>query len=37
LKVQCFSRAGQWEQLYKLANERKSPIGYKAFAAACVK
>jgi len=37
LKVQCYSRAGQWEQLYKLANERKSPIGYKAFAAACVK
>lgn len=37
LKVQCFSRSGQWEQLSKLANERKSPIGYKAFAAACVK
>ena len=37
LKVQCFSRSGQWEQLYKLANERKSPIGYKPFAAACVK
>jgi hypothetical protein len=37
LKVQCYSRTGQWEQLLKLANEKKSPIGYKSFAVACVK
>eukprot|EP01041_Mallomonas_annulata_P005078 gene5078-10164_t len=37
VKVECFSRAGQWDLLSKLAVEKKSPIGYKPFAMACVK
>ena len=37
IRVQCYSRSGQWELLYKLANEKKPPIGYKPFAAACVR
>lgn len=37
LKVDCFSKTGQWEMLSKLAAEKKSPIGYKPFAMACKK
>mmetsp|Transcript_15400 Transcript_15400/g.23213 ORF Transcript_15400/g.23213 Transcript_15400/m.23213 type:complete len:848 (-) Transcript_15400:170-2713(-) len=37
LKVQCYSRTGQWEYLSRLAAEKKSPIGYKPFAVACKK
>ncbi|CAE7578096.1 VCL1 [Symbiodinium microadriaticum] len=37
LKVDCFSKTGQWELLSKLATEKKSPIGYKPFALACKK
>lgn len=37
IKVQCFCRSGSWTQLSKLAAEKKSPIGYKPFAVACIK
>ena len=37
IKVQCFSRSGQWANLSRLAAEKKSPIGYKPFALACMK
>lgn len=37
LKVQCYSKTGSWGNLTKLANEKKSPIGYKPFATACIK
>jgi len=37
IKVQCFSRTGSWSNLAKLAAEKKSPIGYKPFALACMK
>jgi vacuolar protein sorting-associated protein 16 len=37
LKVDCFSKTGQWELLSKLAAEKRSPIGYKPFALACKK
>jgi hypothetical protein len=28
---------GEWQMLSKFANEKKSPVGYRAFAAACIK
>ena len=36
IKIQAFSRAEQWAQLALLANEKRSPVGYKPFAAACL-
>jgi hypothetical protein len=37
LKIECYSRTMQWEDLNKLASEKKSPVGYKPFAIACKK
>lgn len=37
IKIQCCCRSGSWAALNKLANEKKSPIGYKPFALACIK
>jgi vacuolar protein sorting-associated protein 16 len=37
LRVKCYSTTGMWDQLSKLAAEKKSPIGYKPFAVACKK
>mmetsp|Transcript_36896 Transcript_36896/g.41534 ORF Transcript_36896/g.41534 Transcript_36896/m.41534 type:complete len:1104 (-) Transcript_36896:41-3352(-) len=36
-KVKAFSGTNQWETLQLLANNRKSPIGYKPFAKAAIK
>lgn len=36
MKVQCYSSNGQWELLARLAQEKKSPIGYRPFARACI-
>ncbi len=37
IKIQCYSSRGAWEALSRLANEKKSPVGYKPFALACMK
>lgn len=37
IRVQCYGEKGQWNLLAKLANEKKSPIGYKVFATTCIK
>ena len=37
IKVQGLSRLGAYTQLNKLSDEKKSPIGYKPFATACIK
>lgn len=37
IKIQCYSKAGQWQLLSKLALEKKSPVGYRPFALACMK
>ncbi len=37
IKIQCFAEQSAWELLAKLANEKKSPVGYKPFALACMK
>jgi hypothetical protein len=37
LKIQCFCETESWEKLQNFANEKKSPIGYKPFAIACIK
>lgn len=37
IKIQCFSKTGQWALLKLLAAEKKSPLGYKPFARACIK
>lgn len=36
IKIQCYSKTSQWNLLGKLANEKKSPIGYKLFAKVCI-
>lgn len=35
-KIQCYSSRGQWDLLLRLAQEKKSPVGYKPFARACI-
>ena len=37
IKIHCFSQTNQWDAMSKLANEKKSPIGYKPFALACIR
>lgn len=37
MKIHCMSSMGEWILLNKFANEKKSPVGYKPFAAACIK
>eukprot|EP01034_Spumella_vulgaris_P022472 gene22472-28600_t len=37
IKIHVYGRQGAWELLLKLANEKKSPVGYKPFALACMK
>lgn len=37
LKIDCFADGHDWSSLYKLATEKKSPIGYRPFAIACLK
>lgn len=35
-KIRCYSSRGQWDLLLRLAQEKKSPVGYKPFARACI-
>lgn len=37
LKIRLYSENGAWDQLKQLAQEKKSPVGYKPFARACIK
>ena len=37
IKIQTFCRLGLFQFLSKLSSEKKSPIGYKPFAVACIK
>lgn len=37
IKIQCLCSKGEWQLLNKFANEKKSPIGYKAFASMSIK
>lgn len=37
IKINCYCSKGAWHLLYRLANEKKSPVGYRPFAAACIK
>lgn len=37
LKIACMCRMSAWPMLAKLASEKKSPVGYKPFANACIK
>jgi vacuolar protein sorting-associated protein 16 len=37
LRINCYAKFGQWDYLMRLANEKKSPVGYKPFAIACQK
>jgi hypothetical protein len=37
IKINCYSKYQDWNNLQKLANEKKSPIGYRPFAVACLK
>ena len=36
MKIECYSNRGNWENLLRLAQEKKSPVGYKPFARACI-
>ncbi|KAJ1439405.1 Vps16, N-terminal region-domain-containing protein [Ochromonadaceae sp. CCMP2298] len=36
VKIRCYSQRGQWGLLLRLANEKKSPVGYRPFARACM-
>lgn len=36
LKIKALAASGQWEALRQFANEKKSPVGYKPFAQACI-
>jgi len=36
MKVEAFARSDGWGQLRALANEKRSPIGYKPFALVCI-
>jgi hypothetical protein len=35
-KIFCYSSRGNWDMLLRLAQEKKSPVGYKPFARACI-
>lgn len=35
--LQALASVGEWEALRKFGSERKSPIGYKPFALACMR
>jgi hypothetical protein len=37
IKINSYSKHRDWNSLAKLANEKKSPIGYRPFAVACLK
>ena len=37
IKIQCYCRTASWGLLDKFSAEKKSPIGYKPFALACIK
>lgn len=37
IRINCYSKFGQWDFLMRLANEKRSPVGYKPFALACQK
>ena len=37
IRIHCYSSTGHWAHLSKLASEKKSPVGYKPFAKACLK
>jgi hypothetical protein len=37
IRIHCYSSTGHWGHLSKLAAEKKSPVGYKPFAKACMK
>lgn len=37
IKIQCYCKTNRWDLLWKLANERKSPVGYEIFATNCIK
>lgn len=36
IKVKALAASGQWEALRQFAAEKKSPVGYKPFAQACI-
>ena len=36
VKVKALAASGQWDELRKFANERKSPVGYQPFAERCI-
>lgn len=37
LKINSYASNNDWNMLFKLSNEKKSPIGYRPFAIACLK
>lgn len=37
IRILSYSDSQKWDQLYRLACEKKSPVGYKPFVQACVK
>jgi hypothetical protein len=37
IRIQCYARTQCWDDLYKLALEKTSPVGYKPFALTCIK
>ena len=37
IKIKCYSDHGEWTMLSKFGNEKRSPVGYKPFAMACIK
>jgi hypothetical protein len=37
IKIQCYSKKSDWNGLLKLANEKKSPVGYVPFANVAIK
>jgi hypothetical protein len=36
MQINRYAAAGQWASLSKLANDKKSPVGYLPFAKACI-
>lgn len=36
IKIKALAASGQWEALRQFAAEKKSPVGYKPFAQACI-
>ncbi|CAM9893714.1 unnamed protein product, partial [Sphacelaria rigidula] len=37
IKIKALASVGDWEALRKFSNDKKSPIGYKPFALACMR